>query len=165
MTDGIESPRAGIDFDPVKLVAEVNNAFSGFHFTIQAVRPPKDYPGDVKAWIAAKDAAEKRGLPFDDPPPSIGTLGSASFVHCDAEDTESGFVLKLSMKAESGRPFVIFIEESDMIPEMSVWDRPDVEASIAAQLAFWTDEMICHFVVEDLDGRAVRSGTWMKTWT
>jgi hypothetical protein len=74
-------------------------------------------------------------------------------------------VLKVSMRAESGRPFVIFIAESDMIPEMAACDRPDVEACIAAQLAFWTAEMICHSVVEDLDGRAVRSGTWTNTWT
>jgi hypothetical protein len=119
VTEGVESPRAGIDFDPVNLVAKVNKAFNGFHFTIQAVRPPKNYAGDVKAWIAAKDAAEKQGLPFGDPPPSRGTLGSATFVHCDAEERESGFVLKVSMRAESGRPFVIFIAESDMIPEMA----------------------------------------------
>jgi hypothetical protein len=49
VTEGVESPRAGIDFDPVNLVAEVNKAFNGFHFTIQAVRPPKNYAGDVKA--------------------------------------------------------------------------------------------------------------------
>ena len=99
MTDGIKSPRAGIDFEPVKLVAEVNKAFNGLHFTIQAVQPPKDYPENVKASIAAKDAAEKRGAPFDHSPFRLARWGSASFVHCDAEDTQS--------KAESGRPFVI----------------------------------------------------------
>ena len=29
---------------------------------------------------------------------------------------------------------------------MGVWDRPDVEASIAAHLAFWADEVIRHLV-------------------
>jgi hypothetical protein len=52
-----------------------------------------------------------------------------------------------------------------MVPEMGDWERPNVEASIAAHLAFWTDEMICHGTVERLDGRAVGSGKWMKTWT
>jgi hypothetical protein len=165
MTEDTESPRAGIDFDPVKLVTEVNRSFDGFNFTIQAVRPPEDYAGDVKKWFTDKEEADKRGLSFDDPPPSIGTLGSATFVHCDGENGDSGFVLRLSMQAESGRPFVIFIEESDMQPEMGVWDRPDVETSIADNLAFWTMERICHSVVEDLDGREIRSGKWMKTWT
>jgi len=146
-------------------VDEVNTNFNGFHFTIQAVRPPEDYPGLVKSWFAAKAAAERQGLRFDDPAPSIGTLGSATFVHCEGEQRDSGFVLRLSMKAESGRPFVIFIEEKDMLPVMGVWESPNIEASIAAQLALWTDEMICHGTVQDLDGRAVGSEKWMKTWT
>jgi hypothetical protein len=165
MTEDTESPRAGIDFDPAKLVAEVNRSFEGFNFTIQAVRPPKDYPGSVKKWLDAKDHAQNQGLPFDDPPPSIGTLGAATFVHCDGESRDSGFVLRLEMKSESGRPFVIFIEESDMQPEMGEWDGPDIEKSIADNLAMWTMERIVHSVVEDLDGREIRSGKWMKTWT
>ncbi len=165
MSEDTESPRAGGDFDRRKLVDEVNTNFSGFHFIIQAVRPPEDYPGLVKSWFAAKETAEQRGLPFDDPPPSIGTLGSATFVQCVGEQRESGFVLNVAMKAQSGRPFVIFIEESDMIPEMGVWERPNIEASIAAHLAFWTAERIVHSTAEDLDGRSVRSGEWMKAWT
>ena len=92
-------------------------------------------------------------------------MGAAKFVHCDGENRDSGFVLRLEMKSESGRPFVIFIEESDMQPEMGVWDGPDVEKSIAHNLAMWTMERIVHSVVEDLDGREIRSGKWMKTWT
>ena len=40
-----------------------------------------------------------------------------------------------------------------MIPEMGDWDRPNVEGSIAAQLAFWTDEMVCHGSTEELGAR------------
>jgi len=152
-------------FDPQKLVAEVNKCFTGFHFTIQAVPPTRNWAERVKQWQADKAAAEQRGLPFDQPAPSMGTLGSATFEHCTGEWRDSGFILEVSMKSQSGRPFVIFIEEDDMIPEMGDWDRPNVEGSIAAQLAFWTDEMICHGTTEELDGRAVGSRKWIKTWT
>ena len=52
-----------------------------------------------------------------------------------------------------------------MVPEMGHWDTPNVETSIATQLALWTDEMICHGTTEELDGRAVGSRKWMKSWT
>lgn len=151
-------------FDPQKLIAEVNKCFTGFHFTIQAVPPTRNWAELVKQWQTDKSEAEQRGLPFDQPVPSRGTLGSATFEHCSGESRDSGFALRVSMKSQSGRPFVLFIEEGDMVPEMGDWNSPNVETSIAAQLAFWTDEMICHGTVEDLDGRAVGSGTWMKTW-
>ena len=38
-----------------------------------------------------------------------------------------------------------------MVPEMSVWDRPDIEASIAGQIGTRLDEQICHSVAEDLE--------------
>lgn len=148
-----------------KLVAEVNSAFNGFHFIVQAVRPPENWVGLVKAWIAARDEAQKRGKPFDEPHPPRGTLGSATFVRCKGELRDSGFVLKVSMQSEAGSPFVIFIEEQDMKPEMGVWERPNIEESIAAQLAFWTAERMCHSTAEDLDGRSISSGIWTETWT
>jgi hypothetical protein len=164
VTERAKSPKAGIDFDPQKLVAEINKGFNGSSSIIQAVRPPKDYAGLVKAWLAAKETAEKQGLPFDEPQPSLGTLGSAKFISCEGEERDSGFVLRLSMEADSGQRFVVFVEEKDMVPEMSVWDRPDIEASIAGQIGTRLDEQICHSVAEDLDGKSISSGKWMKTW-
>jgi hypothetical protein len=153
-------------FDPHKLVAEVNKRFTGFHFTIQAVPPTRNWAELVKQWQADKAEAEQRGLSFDQPVPSMGTLGSATFEHCTGASRDSGFVLRVSMRSQSGRAFVLFIEEDDMVPEMGEWGRSsNVEASIATQLAFWTDEMICHRTIEELDGRAVGSRIWMKSWS
>jgi hypothetical protein len=117
MTGSAEQPVAG-RFDPPKLVTEVNQCFTGFHFTIQAVPPTKNWAELVKVWLNDKAAAEKNGQPFDDPPPSHGALGSARFERCVGEPRDSGFVLKLSMKSQSGRLFVIFIEKDDMVPEI-----------------------------------------------
>jgi hypothetical protein len=119
----------------------------------------------VKAWFVDRAAAETRGRQFDDPPPVLSYTGSAIFERCVGEERESGFVLRLSMKAESGRAFTIFIEEDDMVPESGRDQGPNIESSIAAQLAFWTHEMICHGTVDELDGRAVGSRKWLKSWT
>jgi hypothetical protein len=152
-------------FDPQKLVVAVNECFEGFHFSVQTLRPEISYADRVKAWFEAWAAAENRGVPFNDPQPILSYRGSATFDHCEGEERESGFVLKLWMKAESSRSFELFIEEEDMVPEVSHGQGPNVESSIAAQLAFWTEEMICHGTVDELDGRAVGSGKWLNTWT
>jgi hypothetical protein len=164
MDGGTDQSSAGRQFDPQRLVAAVNQCFVDFGFTIQTFRPDLSYSERVKAWFAGKAAAESRGLPFDDPAPVLSYTGSATFDRCRGEERESGFVLELSMKAESGRPFTIFIEEDHIIPDFS-YRGPERESAMAAQLAFWTAEMICHGTVDDLDGRAVDSGKWLKTWT
>jgi hypothetical protein len=165
MDEGADRENTARQFDPQKLVAAVNQVFQGFHFTIQTFRPERSYAERVREWFAGKAAAENRGRPFDDPPPVLSYTGSATFDRCAGEERESGFVLKLSMKAESGRAFTIFIEEDRMFPESGRDQGPNIESSIAAQLAFWTDEMICHGTVDELDGRGVGSGKWLKTWT
>ncbi len=152
-------------FDPEKLVGAVNQCFDGFHFTIQTFRPEVSYANRVKTWFSARAAAENRGIPFDEPQPELSYSGPATFESCASEARESGFVLRLSMKAGSGRPFTIFIEEEYMFPESDDCPGIAIESSIANQLAFWTQEMICHGTVEELDGRAVCSGKWLKTWT
>jgi hypothetical protein len=152
-------------FDPELLVSAVNECFKGFHFSIQTFRPELSYGERLKDWFAGRTTAENHGLPFEDPPPVLSYTGPATFDSCAGEERETGFVLALSMKAEAGRPFTIFIEEEDMIPERGHHAGLPIESSIAAQLAFWAQEMICHGTVEELDGRAVGSGKWLKTWT
>ena len=142
----------------------IDECFEGFGFTIQTFRPEVPYTERRRTWFANKVAAESRGRSFDDPPPRRNFVGSATFDHCVGDERDSGFVLELSMKTESGRPFTLFIEEDRMFPEDG-HQGPNIEPSIAAQLAFWTAEMICHGTVEDLDGRAVGSGKWMKAWS
>lgn len=156
---------AAPQFDPQRLIVEVDQCFKRFHFTIQTSRPDLSFAERLKVWHAGRAAAESSGQPFDDPLPVLSHIGSATFECCSGEERESGFVLKLSMKADSGRPFTMFIEEGDMVPEREGVQGPNLEASIAAQLAFWTDEMICHGTPEEPDGRAVGSGRWLKTWT
>lgn len=152
-------------YDPEKLVVAVNQCFEGFNFTIQTFRPETSYADRVKAWFEARAAAEKRGIPFNEPQPVLSYSGPATFDSCVGEERESGFVLRLSMKAASGRPFTIFIEEEYMFPENGAYPGTPIESSIANQLAFWTQEMICHGTVEELNGRAVYSGLWLETWT
>ncbi len=164
MDGSVGQSSAARQFDPQQLVLEVNECFDGFHFTIQTHRPEIPYAERVKAWFARRAAAESRGQGFNEPSPVLSYAGAATFDHCEGEERESGFVLKLSMKTESDRRFTIFIEEDDMFPETGHEQGPNVESSIAAQLAFWTQEMICHGTVDELDGRAVGSGKWMKIW-
>jgi hypothetical protein len=161
----MDQSRPARQFDPQQLVVEIKKCFDGFHFAIQTLRPELSYAERVKTWFADRAAAENRGRPFDDPRPVLSYTGSATFEHCGGEERESGFVLRLSMKAESGRAFTIFIEEDDMVPESGRDHGPNIESSIAAQLAFWTHEMICHGTADELDGRAVGSRKWLKTWT
>jgi hypothetical protein len=165
MNRGTDKGGVARQFDPEKLVVAVNQSFDGFHFTIQTFRPAISYADRVKAWFEARAAAEDRGIPFNEPQPVLSYTGPATFDSCAGEERESGFVLMLSMKTEAGRPFKIFIEEEYMVPESDSYLGSSIESSIADHLAFWTQEMICHGTVEELDGRAVYSGTWLKTWT
>jgi hypothetical protein len=111
-------------FDPEKLVVAVNQCFEGFHFSIQTCRPEISYADRLKAWFEARAAAETRGVPFTEPGPVLSYTGPATFDSCAGEERESGFVLKLSMKAGSGRPFSIFIEEDTCSPKVVVNKDP-----------------------------------------
>jgi hypothetical protein len=150
-------------FSSQRLVDEVNRRFEGFHFSIQTFRPDRSYADRVQDWFAAKARAENRGLPFDDSKPVFDFTGPATFDYCAGEERESGLVLKLSMKAEPNRSFTIFIEEKDF--RVNTHPSTNIEASIADHLAFWTEEMICGCTIDELDGRAVGSRKWLKTWT
>ncbi len=115
---------------------------------------------------AREEAGAIKGIEASTTPSSErGRIGSATFERGEGGETEAGFIMKLSMKADSGRPFTIYLEEGDLQAVPEDGQKPNVEYWIAARLAFWVYEMICHGTAEQLDGRAVDSGKWMKTWS